>query len=188
MKLIVGLGNPGAEYAATRHNAGFWICDNIAKKLGLEFSKRKFEAAFATGRSDGETVVLLKPATYMNVAGRSVGAACSFYGAQAGDLLVLHDDVDLEPGRIKFKQGGGDGGHKGIRSVMDVLGDPEFFRLRLGVGRPADARVDTADFVLAKVPDSEIALFRDASEKAADAALFFLKEGLTATQNRFHGL
>ncbi len=186
MLLVVGLGNPGAGYVRTRHNAGYWIADILAERWGLAFSKKKFEGRFAAGSFAGRSVVLLKPETYMNLSGRSVGAAANFYGADAGDLLVIHDDVDLPPGRIKLKRGGGSGGHKGIDSIAQAVG-PDFFRLRFGVGRPENPAEDTADFVLSRVAEKDALLFRKRALVAADAVECFLTDGLVAAQSRFHG-
>jgi len=186
MKIIVGLGNPGPAYENTRHNAGFWILDNIARRFGFEFSRRKFDALFASGRFGEETVVLIKPMVFMNRSGRSVSAAVSFYGLDLEDVLVIHDDVDLEPGRLKIRKGGGHAGHKGVRSILEDLGDGGFFRLRFGVGRPEDPRIDTSDFVLAKISPEEREPFWDWSDSAAKAAICLLEEGLASAQNRFH--
>ena len=186
MKLIAGLGNPGKRYENTRHNAGFRILDIIARRFGFEFSRRKFEALFASGRFGEETVVLLKPMVFMNRSGRSVSAAVSFFGLEMEDVLVIHDDVDLDPGRLKIRKGGGDAGHKGVGSILEDLGEGGFFRLRFGVGRPEDPRIDTSDFVLAKISPEELESFRDWSNVAAKAAICLLEEGLAAAQNRFH--
>ncbi len=187
MKLIVGLGNPGSSYQATRHNVGWWICDILAKRAGVEFSKKsKFEGYFAQTRLAGHKVALLKPTTYMNRSGRSVTAALGFFDAAFEDLLVVHDDVDLNPGRIKIKLGGGSGGHKGIKSIVQSLGTDEFYRLRFGVGRPENPLMETSDFVLAKIPPALMGKFGEAADRAADAVEFFLEAGLTETQNRFH--
>ncbi|MCB1154923.1 MAG: aminoacyl-tRNA hydrolase [Deltaproteobacteria bacterium] len=183
--LIVGLGNPGAKYARTRHNAGFWVVDLLAERWGLPF-KGKFKGETASGRYRTQPVILLKPLTFMNVSGTSVQAAMAFYGLEPEQVLVVHDDVDLEPGRLKLKKGGGTGGHNGLRSMQKQLGSPEFYRLRFGVGRPEDGRIDTADYVLGQIGALDWAEYQDAAAVAADAVESFLTEGLEATQNRYH--
>jgi peptidyl-tRNA hydrolase, PTH1 family len=186
VKLIVGLGNPGPAYETTRHNAGFLVCDILGEKFGLEFSKKKFKAVYASGRFGGDSVVLLKPQTFMNLSGQAVAAAANFFQVPPGDMIVIHDDVDLPPGRIKLKLGGGSGGHKGIDSIVGEFGESDFYRLRVGVGRPENPFVDTADFVLEKMGKTEWGEFKKTSEAAADAAICLLREGLTAAQNKFH--
>ncbi|MBZ0273193.1 aminoacyl-tRNA hydrolase [bacterium] len=186
MKLIVGLGNPGPAYESTRHNAGFWICDIIAERIGAAFSGRKFDADIANGRIAGDAALLLKPRTFMNVSGRAVRAAAAFYRVAVDDILVLHDEVDLAPGRIRVKRGGSAAGHKGVLSIAQDLGDEGFYRLRLGVGRPDNPRVETADWVLMRLSAKERRLFDTPIERAADAAIMLFEEGLAATQNRFH--
>lgn len=186
LRIVVGLGNPGRRYERTRHNAGCWICRILAEGWGLKLSRRRFEGQFDTGRFEGAKVAILLPLTYMNQAGRSVAAATEYYGLRVEDLLVVHDDVDLEPGRVKVKRGGGSGGHKGVGSIESCLGDGEFYRLRFGVGRPEDPRWDMADYVLSKVPEGLLPFFEEKSKRAAEAVEYFLREGLEATQNRYH--
>jgi len=187
LKLIVGLGNPGAAYQATRHNAGWWICDILAKRAGVDFSsKSKFGGLFAQARMAGDRIALLKPTTFMNRSGQSVGAVLRFFDGAPEDLLVIHDDVDLEAGRIKMKLGGGSGGHKGLKSIVETLGNDEFYRLRFGVGRSENPMVETSNFVLARISGELMTHFAKAADEAADAAVFFIENGLTETQNRFH--
>ena len=186
MKLIVGLGNPGPDYESSRHNAGYWIIDSVSERIGLELTKKKFKAVYASGKYEGIPLVMLKPLTYMNLSGLSVSAAMSFFNIDFEDLLVIHDDVDLPPGRIRMKKGGGSAGHKGVESIVDQLGADDFYRLRFGVGRPENLNMDTSDFVLERVSSEEKEAFGQWSKEAADAALYFLKEGLLAAQNRFH--
>uniref|UniRef100_UPI0033416631 aminoacyl-tRNA hydrolase n=1 Tax=Castellaniella defragrans TaxID=75697 RepID=UPI0033416631 len=137
IRLIVGLGNPGPEYEATRHNAGFWLADHFADDLGATFTLEKaFFAWVARARHAGEAVVLAKPATFMNKSGQAVGALARFYKLRPEQILVLHDELDLLPGAVKLKQGGGHAGHNGLRDIQSVLGSPAFWRLRIGIGHP----------------------------------------------------
>lgn len=137
IRLIVGLGNPGPEYEATRHNAGFWLADHVADDLRANFTQDKgFHAWVAKGRFDGQPVIVAKPNTFMNRSGQAVGALMRFYKFTPEQLLVLHDELDLAPGQAKLKQGGGHAGHNGLRDIQSVLGSPAFWRMRIGIGHP----------------------------------------------------
>ncbi|WP_368642404.1 aminoacyl-tRNA hydrolase [Castellaniella ginsengisoli] len=137
IRLIVGLGNPGPEYEATRHNAGFWLADHFADDLRVDFTLEKpFFAWVARARHAGQAVVLAKPVTFMNKSGQAVGALARFYKLQPEEILVLHDELDLLPGAVKLKQGGGHAGHNGLRDIQSALGSPAFWRLRIGIGHP----------------------------------------------------
>ncbi|MCZ4329562.1 aminoacyl-tRNA hydrolase [Castellaniella denitrificans] len=137
IRLIVGLGNPGPEYEATRHNAGFWLADHFADDLRVDFTLEKpFFAWVARARHAGQAVVLAKPATFMNKSGQAVGALARFYKLQPEEILVLHDELDLLPGAVKLKLGGGHAGHNGLRDIQAALGSPNFWRLRIGIGHP----------------------------------------------------
>jgi PTH1 family peptidyl-tRNA hydrolase len=182
--LVAGLGNPGREYAATRHNVGFMVVDELARRLGGSW-REKFSGELAEVRLDGLRIALLKPLTYMNESGRSVGAAARFFKVEPEDLLVVHDEVDLDPGRLQVRLGGGLAGHNGLRSVASALGTPEFGRVRIGVGRPerGDPR-PVADFVLSAFPaevDGQVLVSR-----AADAVEAIARDGVEEAQNRFN--
>jgi PTH1 family peptidyl-tRNA hydrolase len=182
--LVAGLGNPGREYAATRHNVGFMVADELARRLGGSW-RAKFSGDLAEVRLDGLRLALLKPQTFMNESGRSVGAAARFFKVEPDDLLVVHDEVDLEPGRLQARLGGGLAGHNGLRSVAQHLGTPEFGRLRIGVGRPkrGDPR-PVADFVLSDFsPELDV---DSLVGRAADAVETVATEGLEEAQNRFN--
>ncbi len=151
IRLIVGLGNPGAQYETTRHNAGFWLADHLADDFKATFQQEKaFSAWVAKARVDGENVVLQKPTTYMNRSGLAVGAVARFYKFAPEQVLVLHDELDLLPGQVKLKQGGGHAGHNGLKDIQAVLGSPDFWRLRIGIGHPRSLGLaqQVADFVL----------------------------------------
>ena len=182
--LVAGLGNPGREYARTRHNVGFMVCDELARRHGASF-RSKFSAELAEPRLDGRRVALLKPQTYVNESGRSVGAAARFFRVPPERVLVLHDEVDLELGRLQARLGGGLAGHNGLRSVAQHLKTQEFLRLRIGVGRPerGDPR-PVADFVLSPFADDV-----DVEElvgRAADAVETIVRDGLEEAQQRFN--
>lgn len=137
IRLVVGLGNPGPEYEATRHNAGFWLADHLADDLKAGFSLEKaFFAEVAKARVDGENVIIAKPLTFMNRSGQAVGALARFYKLAPEQVLVLHDELDLMPGHVKLKQGGGHAGHNGLKDIQNVLASPQFWRLRIGIGHP----------------------------------------------------
>jgi PTH1 family peptidyl-tRNA hydrolase len=137
IRLIIGLGNPGPEYEATRHNAGFWLADHLADDLNASFTLEKpFFAWVAKARFDGEAVILAKPSTFMNRSGQAAGALMRFYKLVPEQVLVLHDELDLMPGKVKLKQGGGHAGHNGLRDIQSAFSSPAFWRLRLGIGHP----------------------------------------------------
>jgi peptidyl-tRNA hydrolase, PTH1 family len=182
--LVAGLGNPGREYANTRHNIGFMVIDELARRHAGSW-RGKFSGDLAEVRLDGLRLALLKPQTYMNESGRSVGAAVRFFKVEPDALLVVHDEVDLEPGRMQARLGGGLAGHNGLRSVAQQLGTEEFARLRIGVGRPerGDPR-PVADFVLSPfAPELDVA---GLAARAADAVETIAREGLEEAQNRFN--
>jgi len=182
--LVAGLGNPGREYEHTRHNVGFMVADELARRHGGSF-RSKFSGRLAEVRLDRLRLALLKPETYMNESGRSVGAAARFFGVEPDGLLVVHDDVDLEPGRLQARLGGGLAGHNGLRSITQHVGSQEFLRLRIGVGRPERGdRRPVADFVLSQFePDVDVGAML---ARAAEAVETLASEGLEATQARFH--
>lgn len=155
MKLLVGLGNPGVKYDKTRHNAGFIVLDEIASRGGISWESPRFQAEFASGLVCGEKCVLLKPQTYMNLSGRSVGEAARFYKLSASDVVVLHDDVDVPMGKVKARTSGGAGGHNGIKDIITTLGTPDFYRIKLGVGRP-EGGIPTHSWVLARMSDEQL--------------------------------
>jgi PTH1 family peptidyl-tRNA hydrolase len=180
--LVAGLGNPGREYAGNRHNVGFMVVDELARRHGGSW-RSKFQGQLAEIRVDGHKVALLKPETYMNESGRAVQAAMRFFKLAPDAVLVVHDDSDLEPGRLQARRGGGLAGHNGLRSVAGTLGTSDFLRLRVGVGRPARGdRRPLADFVLADFEPHEDAerLVRE----AADAVELLDAEGLEAAQRQ----
>ena len=182
--LVVGLGNPGREYERTRHNAGWLVLDELARRHGGSW-RSKFNGSLAEIRLDGAKLALLKPETYMNESGRSVAAAVRFFKVPSESLLIVHDDVDLEPGRLQARGGGGLAGHNGLRSLAQQLGTQDFLRLRIGIGRPGRGdRRPVKDWVLSPFAPDEDA--EAVISRAADAVETILREGLEPAQQRFN--
>jgi peptidyl-tRNA hydrolase, PTH1 family len=177
--LIVGLGNPGPTYEGTPHNAGFMVVEELARRHGFPRAKRAFDGRCAEGAVGGRPVLLLQPTTFMNDSGRSVAAAVRALKVPLGQVLVVHDHIDLPFGRLRLMLGGGAGGHNGLKSIMGLLG-PEFARLRMGVDRPPSTDPDiVADYVLSPFAESKAAV-REMVERAADAVELWLADGLEA--------
>ncbi|MBL8477810.1 MAG: aminoacyl-tRNA hydrolase [Sterolibacteriaceae bacterium] len=167
MRLIVGLGNPGAEYAETRHNAGFWFCERLARELGASFTREsRYHGFVARLRLDGEDLWFLMPQTFMNRSGQAVRALTQFFRIEAAEMLVLHDELDLPPGQMRLKFGGGLGGHNGLKDITAHLGTQDYWRLRIGIGHPGD-RNEVVNYVL-KPPRREE---REEIDAALDRAL-----------------
>lgn len=185
MHFIVGLGNPGSEYEKTRHNLGFWVVDFLMEKAGGRFRKARYRASEAAVEVEGHSFLLVKPETYMNLSGEAVSGVLRYYKAKPESLVILHDDLDLPLGRIKWMVEGSAGGHHGIESIIDALGTPHFVRLRLGIGRPASSEAG-ADYVLSRFGKGEIESAKEEVVLAAESVLFFLKNGLATTMNTFN--
>ncbi len=185
MRLLVGLGNPGAKYQRTRHNIGFRVAEEAAGKLGAALDQTRWNAVLGQGRAGGGPVAVLLPQTYMNASGESVGHAARFWKVGMQELVVAHDDMDLEFGRIQVKIGGGDGGHNGLRSLREHLETPEFVRVRFGVGRPPP-QWEGADWVLAKFSSEEEEMLQELIPQAAEAAVAALLEGPLLAMNRYN--
>lgn len=185
MFFIVGLGNPGGKYADTRHNVGFEVVDLLADRAGVTVSDKKFKARVARGRLAGADCFFMKPETYMNLSGESVGPALGFFKGDVADVVVVHDDIDIDVGRLKIKVGGGHGGHNGLRSLMKHLPSDRFIRVRLGVGRPP-AQWDPADYVLSRFVADERDAVEDAARAAADAVELIVTKGVSRAMERFN--
>jgi peptidyl-tRNA hydrolase, PTH1 family len=185
LRLVAGLGNPGRIYSGTRHNAGFMVVDEVAEAFSIELFKRKFNALFGTGSIAGVEVVLAKPMDFMNRSGPPVQQIAGYFRISREDILVVHDDIDLEYGRLKIKEKGGDGGHKGVRSIMDAFGGGDFARLRIGVGRP-DAGNGAADYVLDNFAFEEKKVLSEIIASAKDAVVTILCKGTKDGMNRFN--
>jgi PTH1 family peptidyl-tRNA hydrolase len=185
LKLVVGLGNPGAKYEGTRHNIGFEVIDLLAKGgSGASFS-RKFEGQLAEVEIDFRRVLLLKPETFMNLSGRSVSQAVRFYKLDPSDVLVICDDLSLPLGKLRIKPGGSDGGQKGLRDIAAHLGTDQYPRLRVGLGERGD--VDAADFVLGRFRSVERSQINDSLILATQAVAVWVSRGIEASMNRFNG-
>jgi PTH1 family peptidyl-tRNA hydrolase len=183
-KMVVGLGNPGKEYADTRHNTGFQVIDSLAEGLKVDVKKRKFGARMGFGEFADKKLILLKPWQYMNRSGQAVVTAVGFYKLGLSDLLVVLDDMDLEPGRIRIRTKGSAGGHNGLADIIEKLGTENFGRLRIGIGQ--SGREDAIDFVLDKPTKAERLSLDEAVEKAREAVLCWLEYGIEATMNKFN--
>jgi PTH1 family peptidyl-tRNA hydrolase len=185
IRLVVGLGNPGNTYKRTRHNVGFMVVDQIAEDFSIALVKQKFDTVFGLGSVDDVEVVLAKPMAFMNRSGPLVQKIARYYRILSEDMLVVHDDIDLAFGRIKIKEKGGDGGHKGVRSIIDAFGGGEFVRLRIGVGRP-EAGINAADHVLGKFSLKEKKVLHRIISEARDAVVTILCKGAKEGMNRFN--
>ena len=184
--LVVGLGNPGPQYAKTRHNLGFMVADVLAARIGVPFKvHKKSGAEVATGPLGGRSVVLAKPRCYMNESGRQIGPLAKFYSVPPSDVIVIHDELDIDFGRVRLKLGGGEGGHNGLRSLANSLGSKNFQRVRIGIGRPP-GRKDPAAFVLEAFSSTERTEVPTLCELAADATELLAEVGLEPAQNQVH--
>jgi peptidyl-tRNA hydrolase, PTH1 family len=183
--LIVGLGNPGPEYAGNRHNFGYLVVELLAQRSGGRFKRHKTRADVVEGRLGPARAVLAKPTTYMNESGGQVAALKNFFDVPLDHVVIVHDELDLERGVVRLKVGGGDNGHNGLRSITKSLGTNEYVRVRVGLGRPP-GRMDAAAFVLKDVPAAERADLGVQIELAADVVESLVTQGVSATQNAFH--
>lgn len=189
IRLLVGLGNPGTEYEDTRHNAGFWWIDTLARGLGASLqADRNYHGLVArVNNAPGATgpIWLLQPMTYMNLSGKSVAALARFFKIAPEEILAIHDELDLAPGEMKFKQGGGNGGHNGLKDMQAQLGSPNFWRLRLGIGHPGH-KAEVANYVLRKPPLTERQLIEDCIAKSMDAVPLMLQGDLAKALTKIH--
>jgi PTH1 family peptidyl-tRNA hydrolase len=186
LHLVVGLGNPGPRYAATRHNIGFRVLDRLAAEFAIDVSRERFTAVFGRGRIEDVDVVLAKPLAFMNRSGPPVRSLADFFRISSQDLLVLHDDIDLDYGRLKIKEKGGHGGHNGIRSLIDAFGGGDFVRLRVGIGRSETGEQPVADYVLDHFTRGEAAELPRIIERAKDAVVTILCKGTKIGMNQFN--
>lgn len=184
MKLIVGLGNPGAQYEGSRHNIGFLVVDRLATAHHIQISTTRFKAIFGRGCIDSQDVVLIKPLTFMNLSGEAVRKALAFFDSGPEHLIVIHDDLDLSLGRLRFKLRGGDGGHLGVRSIIESIGTNRFLRLKVGIGRPP-REMDAAEYVLKDFDIAETPHLERMLDQAVEALKVLLAEGLQTAMNRF---
>ena len=185
LRLVVGLGNPGKTYSKTRHNAGFMVVDEISDAFSIALEKQKFDTRFGIGSVNGVKIVLAKPMAYMNRSGPQVQNISGYFRILCEDMLVVHDDIDLAFGRLKIKEKGGDGGHKGVRSIIDAFGGGDFTRLRMGIGRP-EAGNGTDDYVLDNFTLEERKVLGHIITAAKDAVVTILCKGTKEGMNRFN--
>lgn len=182
--LIVGLGNPGRQYANTRHNVGWMALDDLGSRASIDAFRKKFSGEYAKGSIEGREAILLRPETYMNESGRSVQPAAAFFHVAPSDIIALHDELDLPFGEVRIKFGGGHAGHNGLRSMIKYLGTPDFVRVRIGIGRPpAGFRGEVADYVLSSFDAMERATLPDLVTKAVDAVCQIAKLGVDRAMN-----
>jgi PTH1 family peptidyl-tRNA hydrolase len=184
--LIVGLGNPGPKYASNRHNIGFMVVDELARRVRAEGFRGKFGGEVTTCEVSGQRAALLKPMEYMNLSGRAVQRTAAFYQVEPKEIVVVHDEIDLELGRLQVKIGGGHAGNNGVRSIIQDLGAPDFVRVRCGVGRPGGARGKVADHVLGDFGKGELEEAKIVIQEAADAVELIVKQGPLLAMNRFN--
>ena len=185
INLLIGLGNPGRKYSKTRHNIGFVILDELAKAHGFEIKKKKFKANYLLEELFGKKICLLKPENFMNLSGEVVDSFINYFKTDKQEMLVIHDDIDLPVGKLRFSFGSGHAGHNGIRSIIDWVDTKEFYRLRFGVGRPSE-QIDSADYVLGKFDKSETAIVDESVEQALKAVESFYRVGPKETMQIFN--
>ncbi len=186
MYLIVGLGNPGRRYASTRHNIGFMVINALSREMGVSLTGRRFHSRNALTERDGRELILLRPATYMNLSGKSVKACADHYKIDNDHILIIHDDLDLPFGKIKLVSRGGAGGHRGIQSIFDHFGSKAFSRIKIGVGRPENGE-KIEDYVLSPFYESQKETLKDVLNFSIHACDLFLSEGIEVAMNRING-
>ena len=193
MKLIAGLGNPGRGYANNRHNVGFMCLNHFARTQGIRFDKKQGKARIGTGEVAGNKIVVAKPQTYMNLSGQSVSLLIRKFNINLNNLMVIHDDLDLPLGKIRIRQGGGSGGHKGVDSIIAWLGNQDFLRIRIGIGRPTTiggstevSEAEIINYVLSDFTPDEKQTITQVIPKVSEAILCLLTEGLTAAMNKYN--
>ncbi len=185
MKIIVGLGNPGAKYAGTRHNVGFSVIDEYAERHNIRMDTGKHKAIIGKGIIDGEKVILAMPQTFMNLSGESVRAIMDFYKCTPEDLIVVYDDIDLDVGKLRIRQKGSAGGHNGMKNIILHIGSQEFVRIRVGVGKKPD-KMDLADYVLSRFGKDDLPEMRKSCSTACDALDVILADGAVTAMNKFN--
>ena len=185
MYLIIGLGNPETEYSKTRHNMGFNTINKIAKQYNLEISKTKFQGLYEVAVIEGQKIILVKPQTYMNLSGNCVKEFADFYKVKKEEILVIYDDMDIEPGKIKIRKKGSSGGHNGMKSIIQMLGTEEFSRIRIGIGRPKH-NGDEINYVIGAIQEDQIPILEEGVKKAKEAVIEILKNGIDSAMNKLN--
>ncbi|NMA01113.1 MAG: aminoacyl-tRNA hydrolase [Clostridia bacterium] len=185
MFLIIGLGNPGQKYKDTRHNVGFKVIDKIAQNLNIEVDKKEHQGLVQSTFWHGEKILLVKPQTYMNLSGQTVGELINYYHDQIDDLLVIHDDLDLPVGQLRFKKDGGTGGHNGLKSIVEHLNSQDFNRLKIGIGHPQGS-MDVKNYVLTSFSEEERQSLEETIDRATEAVKTWMLEGIDKAMNEFN--
>ena len=185
MYLIVGLGNPEPEYSKTRHNMGFDVINKLANQYKIDISRTKFEGLYGSGVIEGEKVILLKPQTYMNLSGQSIKKYIDFYKIPLENVVVVYDDMDIEPGKIKIRKKGSAGGHNGMKSIIQMIGTEEFPRIRVGIGRPIH-KDDEINYVIGAIPEEDLKRLDEGIEKAQKAVEEILRNGVDSAMNKYN--
>jgi PTH1 family peptidyl-tRNA hydrolase len=185
MKLIVGLGNPESDYSKTRHNMGFNVINSLAKAYDIDISRKKFEAEFGSGIIENEKVILIKPQTFMNLSGKAVIEFVNFYKVPLEDLIIIYDDMDIDISKIRIRKLGSPGSHNGMKSIVNILADDRFPRVRVGIGKPTYEE-DIINYVIGPIPEEEQKALNEGVEKAKDAIVEILKNGIDSAMNKFN--
>ncbi len=185
--MVVGLGNPGITYEKTRHNAGFMAIDKIADKNGGSFNKHKFDSVYGECNIGSKRVLILKPETFMNLSGKAVVAAASFYKIPVSNIIVLFDDISLSVGKIRVRRQGSHGGHNGIKDIIELLGNDKIMRVKIGVGEKPNPEYDLKNWVLGKIPSEQMEEFQKALDKASLAVEEIIKRGIDSAMNKYNG-
>ncbi len=185
MYLIVGLGNPEQDYSRTRHNMGFNVINKISEKYNIKVNKSKFKGLYGTGIIESEKVILLKPQTYMNLSGESVIEIMNFYKINNNELIVIYDDIDIEPGKIRIRKSGSSGTHNGMKSVISNINTEEFCRVRVGIGKPKE-NMDMISYVIGHIPKEEQSELEKGIEVAKEAVIEIIKNNIDSAMNKFN--
>ena len=185
MYLIVGLGNPENDYSKTRHNMGFNVINKVSEKYGIEVNKSKFKALVGNGMIEGKKVVLLKPQTFMNLSGESIIEAMNFYKIQENELIVIYDDIDIEPGNIRIRRNGSAGTHNGMRSIVEHIKTENFIRVRVGIGKPKE-HIDMISHVIGHIPDEDKKALEEGTDIAKEAVIEIVKNSVDSAMNKFN--
>lgn len=185
MNLIIGLGNPEQDYAGTRHNMGFDVINELSKKYHIEVNKNKFKSLYGDGIIEGKKVILLKPQTFMNLSGEAVDEIVSFYKLALDEIIVIYDDLDIEPGKIRIRKSGSPGSHNGIKSVTHYLKSNDFARIRVGIGKP-NTEMDLIEYVIGGVDEEEKKILKQGIDKATEAVIEILKNNIDTAMNQYN--
>lgn len=185
MYLIIGLGNPEIDYANTRHNMGFNVINKLARQYNIDISRKKFNSEYGNGIIEEEKVVLIKPQTFMNNSGEAVIEFVNFYKLSLDEIIVIYDDVDVEPGKIRIRKNGSSGNHNGMKSIIQYLNSQEFPRIRVGIGKPAE-HIDMIEHVIGPLPKEEKEILDQGTEKAKEAVIELLKTGIDSAMNKYN--